>query len=295
MALAESTGGSIACPASFCGVYGFTPSYGVVSRYGLIDYGSSLDKIGTMGKHLEDVKLMYDVIKGHDHKDSTSLHFREDEASVKKVAIVEDAFDVDDEVKHVVFKKLHQMGVEYDKVALPLTRKYALAAYSVIAMTEASTNLAKYCGMRYGKAADLDKKYNEYFAEVRSQNLGKEAKRRIILGTFARMAGYRDAYYIKALQLRTMIVKEYKEAFKQYDVIVTPTMPILPPKIEDVKDIEPLDMYKMDQLTVGVNLAGLPHLSLNAGFVDGLPVGMMVVADQLKDNNVFALLEKKWK
>jgi len=291
VSIGESTGGSIACPASFCGVYGFTPSYGVVSRYGLMDYGSSLDKIGPMAKSLDDCKKVFDVIKGHDIKDSTSLDFRENEGEVKKVAIIKESFNVNPKIKDIVINKIQALGYEYEEVSLPVVDKYALASYSLIAMSEASTNLAKYCGLRYGYQPEMKEMYNDYFSKVRSETITDEAKRRIILGTFARMAGYRDAYYLKALKVRTLIINEYRQKFKEYDILLSPTMPILPPALDEVKYLEPLELYKMDQLTIGVNLAGLPHISLNAGFVDGLPVGLMLIGDQLKDNNIFKALE----
>ncbi|RME54777.1 Asp-tRNA(Asn)/Glu-tRNA(Gln) amidotransferase subunit GatA [Candidatus Woesearchaeota archaeon] len=292
LSLAESTGGSIACPSSFCGVNGFTPTYGNVSRYGLIDYGSSLDKIGVIGKDLNGVELMFDVIKGHDANDSTSIEHINEKKEITKVAVIKSAFDVDDKVKSIVEKKLSD--IEYDEIELPLTKKYSLSSYSIIAMAEASTNLAKFCGMRYGAQPDITMPYNEQFTKVRSNNLGKETKRRIIIGTFARMSGYRDAYYIKALKVRQAIINEYKKTFKTYDALISPTMPILPPLLKNIENLNPLDIYKMDQLTVGVNLAGLPHLSSNAGYFEGLPVGMMVVGNHFNDNAIFDYVRKTW-
>ncbi len=288
ISLGQSTGGSIACPASFCGVAGLTPTYGLVSRYGLIDYANSLDKIGSIAKTVEDAELMLDIISGHDSKDSTSLKEQMQKPSVKKIAIIKDGFnDIDENVKKTVLKKLD--CVEYDEISLPLTNKYCIATYYLLATSEASTNLAKYCGMRYGAYDKLEGSFNEYFSRVRSENFGKEAKKRIILGTFARMSGFRDAYYLKAASVRTKIIEEYKKIFKKYDVIISPTMPILPPKFEEIEKLTPLQNYMMDILTAGPNLAGLPHLSINAGFAKELPVGMMLIADHLKEKNLIEL------
>lgn len=282
LSIAESTGGSIACPASFCGVYGFTPTYGAVSRYGLIDYGSSLDKIGTIGNSLNDCRLMMDTLYGKDKNDSTSVDSPEKKKPKKlKYAIIKETFN--NEVSKDVLTKIDSLGIEYDEVSLSLNEKYSIACYYVIAMAEASTNLAKFCGMRYGMEEQLAGNYNEYFTKIRSTYLGKEAKRRIILGTFARMAGYRDAYYLKAMKVRTLLIKEYKQAFSKYDVLLSPSMPIIAPKIDEANKLTPLQNYEMDMLTVGPNLAGLPHLSMPAGEMNNMPIGLMAIADHFDD------------
>ncbi|MBU0536285.1 MAG: Asp-tRNA(Asn)/Glu-tRNA(Gln) amidotransferase subunit GatA, partial [Nanoarchaeota archaeon] len=221
--LSESTGGSIVNPASFCGVYGLCPTYGRVSRYGLIDYGNSLDKIGPIAKNIEDISLVQEVISGSTSRDSTVLNKPVDDytsfvakgAKGMKIGVIKEAFaeGVDDAVSKKVWdgiKKLESAGAKYEEVSLPLTIKYGLSVYYIIATSEASTNLQKYCGMRYGKHEKLEGNFNEYFTKVRSSHLGKEAKRRIIIGTFARMAGFRDAYYMKAMRVRTRIINEYK-------------------------------------------------------------------------------------
>jgi aspartyl-tRNA(Asn)/glutamyl-tRNA(Gln) amidotransferase subunit A len=288
ISLGQSTGGSIACPASFCGVAGLTPTYGLVSRYGLIDYANSLDKIGSIAKTIEDAAQMLEIISGNDPRDSTSLKEEMQKPSVKKIAIIKDSFkDIDENVNKVVLKKLK--GIDYDEISLPLTNKYGIAVYYLLATSEASTNLSKYCGMRYGASGKLEGSFNEYFSRVRSENFGKEAKRRIILGTFARMSGFRDAYYLKAAKIRTKIIEEYKKIFKKYDAIISPTMPILPPKFDEIEKLTPLQNYMMDKMTVGPNLAGLPHLSINAGFAKELPVGVMLIADHLKEKNLIEL------
>jgi len=302
IALGQSTGGSIVAPASFCGVVGLCPTYGRVSRYGLIDYANSLDKIGSIGKTTKDVALMLEIIAGFDEKESTTLdvpvdkytNFVNKDPKSMKIGIIKESFakgtdkKIEKQVKQAI-EKLKKLGVKAEEVSLPLTTKYGLSAYYLIASAEASTNLAKLCGMRYGKHEKLEGNFNEYFIKTRSANFGQEAKRRIMLGTFARMAGYRDAYYIKAMQIRTKIIQEYKDLFKKYDALVSPTMPILPPKIDEVEKLTPLQNYQMDILTVGPNLAGLPHISVPIGLVDDLPVGLMLIGDHLEEKKIIQL------
>jgi aspartyl-tRNA(Asn)/glutamyl-tRNA(Gln) amidotransferase subunit A len=302
ISLGESTGGSIVSPASFCGVTGLCPTYGRVSRYGLMDYANSLDKIGPMAKNVHDAALMLELISGHDSNESTTLHEPVDkyadwaaqEPKGMRIGVIKECFGdgVDDKVKDRVWdgiKRLESAGVKYDEVSLPLAGKYGVQAYYLIAMSESSTNLAKYCGMRYGVHESLSGSFNEYFTKVRSHNFGKEAKRRIIIGTFARMAGFRDAYYMKAMEVRTKIIMEYRSLFKRYAALASPTMPILPPTFDDIKKLTPLQNYMMDIMTVGPNLAGLPHLSVNAGMSGGLPVGMMLTADHLMERKLVQL------
>jgi len=299
IAIAESTGGSIANPACFCGVYGLTPSYGLVSRYGLIDYANSLDKIGIMAKEIEEVALMLKVIAGYDKRDSTSVKVRipDYEKILKekpkvKIGIIKEGFGkgVDKKIVEVIRKRMDELkekGFMVKEISLPLTFKYGIASYYILALSEASTNLAKYCGLRYGMESSVEgKNFNDYFKEIRSKYFGKEAKRRIILGTFTRMAGYRDAFYIKAAKTRTLIIEEYKKVFDDVDVIVSPTMPILAPKIEEVKKLTPLQNYMMDQLTVGPNLAGLPHLNIPVGFINSLPVGLLAITNHFEEGKL---------
>lgn len=294
IAIAESTGGSISCPAAFCGVVGITPTYGRVSRWGLIDYANSLDKIGVIGKCVEDVALGLSIIGGYDEKDSTSLNIPEEDfmrylnenIEKVKIAIPKEYFEnVDDEIKERVWdgiKKLEGEGAVYEEVSLPTT-KYVIPTYYIIAVSEASTNLAKFCGIRYGLHLPLEGNFNEYFSKVRSEGFGKEAKRRIILGTYARMAGFRDAYYLRAMKVRTKIISDFKKVFKKFDVIISPTMPVLPPKFDEIEKLKPIEVYMMDILTVGPNLAGIPMISVPCGFVKGLPVGMHIMADHLEE------------
>ena len=293
VAIGESTGGSIAAPCSFCGVQGLTPTYGVVSRYGLIDYSNSLDKIGVIGKNVDDIDLVFDVINGHDDKDSTSLNkpFNK-EGNVKKIGLIKETLDIDPKIRDVFLKKLDESGIAYEKISLPLVSKYSLASYYIIAMSEASTNLNKYCGMRYGQEEKLNLPYNEYFSEIRTKHFNKESKRRIILGTFTRMAGYRDAFYLKAMKVRTLIIEEYKQAFKKYDLLVSPAMPIIAPKFSEVGKLTPAENYMMDVMTVGPNLAGLPHLSLDAGSCNKMSVGIMFIGNHLDERKLLGVGKK---
>lgn len=298
IALAESTGGSISCPASFCGVVGLTPTYGLVSRHGLIDYANSLDKIGPIARRVEDAALMLSVIAGHDARDSTSINSKPQDytkslkGSVKgmKIGIPREYFGegVDSKIAEKVMEGisvLEELGAKCSGTSLPTT-EYAIPAYYIIATSEASTNLAKFCGMRYGKEDKVAGNFNEYFSSVRTKYFGKEAKRRILLGTFARMAGYRDQYYLKAMKARTLIIKDFKRAFSKFDVLAAPTMPILPPKLRDIARMSPLEAYMMDILTVAPNLAGIPHLSVPCGTVKNLPVGLHLLGNHLQEAKI---------
>ena len=301
--LGESTGGSIVNPASFCGVYGLCPTYGRVSRYGLLDFANSLDKIGPMAKDIEDIALMQQVISGHDDQESTSLDVPVDDypsfvgKDVKgmKVGVIDFGVseNVDEPVRNKALEtieKLNALGVETETVSLPFSQKCGIPVYFLLATSEASTNLAKYCGMRYGSSSKLDGcSFNDYFTKVRSEFMGDEAKRRVILGTFARMAGQRDAYYIKAAQIRTKIIEEYKKLFKTYDALISPTVNIMPPKFDEIDKLSLLQIYMIDYLTVGPNLAGLPHLSIPTGIVNGLPSGVMLTGDHLQEGKLIQL------
>ena len=300
IALSESTGGSIVCPASFCGVIGLCPTYGRVSRYGLMDYANSLDKIGPMAKSMEDIALMMEVIAGFDSNESTSLdepvpkytEFVKKDIKGMKIGIVKESFGngVDDEVKEKVklgIDKLEKLGAKVEEVSLPLTWKYSVPTYYLLAMCEASTNLAKFCGMRYGASEPIKGSFNDYFSKVRSDYFNDESKRRIIIGTFARMAGHRDAYYIKAAKVRTKIIDEYKEVFKKFDLLVSPTMPFVAPKFKEIEKLSPLQNYMADILTAGPNLAGLPHVSVPVGFdKNNMPIGLMLIGDHLNEEKL---------
>jgi aspartyl-tRNA(Asn)/glutamyl-tRNA(Gln) amidotransferase subunit A len=297
VALAESTGGSISCPAAFTGTVGLTPTYGLVSRWGLIDYANSLDKIGGMGKTVYDVALLLSVISDNDTKDSTSLNVPKQDytkylkGNIKgmKIGVPKEYFEnIDEKVAKVIWvaiKKLEDEGATYKEVSLPHTQ-YALPSYYIIAVSEASTNLAKYAGMRYGLHQALQGNFDGYFSNVRSNGFGEEAKRRIVLGTFARMAGYRDAYYLKALKVRTKVIEDFKKAFKKFDVLAAPTMPVVAPRFNEIGKLSPIETYMMDILTVAPNLAGVPMISVPAGEVNGLPVGLHLMGDHLQEKKI---------
>ena len=302
VAIAESTGGSITAPAAFTGVIGLTPTYGRVSRWGLIDYANSLDKIGLMGRKAFEIALALSVISGHDKMESTSsdlppVNYRTGKPSVKglKIGIPKEYFGegVDDKISKLVWKRIKELegeGATCEEISMPLT-KYAIPSYYIMAVCEASTNLAKYCGLRYGASGELNGNFEKYFATVRSAKFGKEVKRRIMLGTYARMAGFRDAYYLKSLKVRTKIINEYKAAFGKYDLIATPSMPILPLKLSEIEKLTPVQNYMMDIMTVAPNLAGVPMLSMPAGMVSGLPVGIHFVAPHMQEEKLLNVAE----
>ncbi len=297
IAISESTGGSTTAPAAFCGVAGLTPTYGLVSRYGLIDYASTLDKICVTSRSVYDIALSLSVIAGHDPKDSTSINKKAGEyrknlgIDFKKLKIgipKEYMQDLDKKIGKSVWdaiKKMESLGAEYSEVSLPHT-KYSIATYYIIATSEASTNLAKFSGMRYGAEEEIKGNFNEYFSEIRTEYFGEEAKRRILLGTFARMAGYRDQYYIKAMKVRTLIIQDFKKAFSKFDVLVSPSMPVIAPKFTEIERLTPLENYMMDILTVAPNLAGIPMLTVPCGKVDGMPVGLHILGDHLQEQKV---------
>jgi aspartyl-tRNA(Asn)/glutamyl-tRNA(Gln) amidotransferase subunit A len=288
ISIAESTGGSIVDPASFCGVYGLSPTYGLVSRYGLIDYANSLDKIGVMGKDSKDVQLGLNVIEGYDSKDQTSVEEkRSKEKEVKTIGVIKGFSKLDEEVQESFMFSVKKLGAKAKEVKLPFVEKYGLAAYYTIALAEASTNLARYCGMRYGAQENVTGNYDSYFTSIRNKYFNAESKRRLIIGTFVRQAGYRDAYYLKAQQVRTKIIQEYKNAFKKFDILISPTMPTVAPKISEANNLSPLQAYMMDQLIVGPNIAGLPHYNIPIGTSDKLPIGLMAVADHLNEEKLF--------
>ena len=301
VSLGVSTGGSIVCPASFCGVYGLTPSYGRVSRYGLIDYGNSLDKVGLLSFKASDLKKFLPLISGKDAHDPTSM-VQPDLAlgknKLKSVAIPKQAMEGEGISKGVMeyfdasLETLKGMGVDVEYVDMP-TLKYSIPAYYVITTSEASTNLARYCGMRYGhQDGDYTLKFDDYFTSFRSQYFGDEAKRRILLGTFTRMVGYADRYYNKALQVREAIIADYKKQFERFDAVVTPTMPFISPRFDEISKMSALDSYKADFLTVPPNITGMPHLSVPCGYSEGMPVGLLFTSDHWNEDVLIDTAER---
>ena len=296
VALGVSTGGSIVCPASFCGVYGIAPSYGRVSRYGLIDYANSLDKVGVLSSKATDLGKYLRVIAGKDEHDPTSCvqpDMPEKDRPMKSVAVPKNAVEGISDKVMVHFEEslesLRSMGIDVEYVDMPIL-KYAMPAYYVIAASEASTNLARFCGMRYGQQdGDLSLGFDAYFTSFRSEYFGDEAKRRILLGTFTRMVGYADKYYNKALRVRESIIQEYKKVFANCDAVVTPTMPFISPRFDEIANMSALDVYKADFLTIPPNLTGMPHMSVPCGYSDGMPVGLMFTSDHWNEDVLLSI------
>lgn len=300
IALGSDTGGSIRQPASFCGVVGFKPTYGVVSRYGLMAYGSSLDQIGPIGKRVADCRALFDVVRGVDKLDSTSLDvdFKYAGRPVKKIGVVKEflAEGLDSGVREqleLALNKIKASGVEVVEVSLP-SLQYALAAYYIIAVAEASSNLSRYDGIKYGFSVEKEKEVKnlfEVYTKSRAQGFGEEVKRRIMLGTYTLSAGYFDAYYAKAQQVRAVIKKELERALNAVDFLVGPTSPTVAFKIGE-KTTDPLSMYLADIYTVVVNLCGVPAISLPVGLAEEMPVGMQIVGGQLADDELLLFAEK---
>ena len=294
-ALGSDTGGSIRQPASYCGVVGMKPTYGRVSRFGLGAYASSLDQIGPIAQNVEDCAILYDAIKGHDDKDSTSADFDiEDiannlDSDVKlTIGVIDSYVDVaDDDIKNAfneTVKKLQEAGHTIVHKEMSNT-KYDIATYYVIATAEAATNLARYDGVRYGTRGD-SKNTEELFFNTRSQGFGDEVKRRIMLGNFVLSSGYYDAYYVKAQKVRHLIRDEFNAIFEEADLILSPVAPSVAPKIGDSED--PLEMYKSDMYTIGINLAGLPAISLPVGKnEEGMPIGLQLIAKAFDEKILF--------
>jgi len=287
-ALGSDTGGSVRCPASFCGIVGLKPTYGLVSRYGLVAYANSLEQIGPLTHTVEDTALLMEVISGHDGRDSTSaegahnsyLAGLQDGVAGLRIGIPKEYFGegVAPAVEKAVWEGIHtleSLGASWREVSLPHTR-YALAAYYVIAMSEASSNLARFDGLRYGLREGEDKDWHTTFSAIRAQGFGPEVKRRIMLGTYALSAGYYGRYYLKALKVRTLIKEDFLRAFKEVDILASPTMPIPAFRIgERIND--PLSLYMADVFTVPINLAGVPAISVPCGFAGHLPVGLQII------------------
>ncbi len=296
LALGSDTGGSIRLPASFCGIVGFKPTYGRVSRFGLVAYASSLDQIGPFATNTEDAALVMEVIGKHCEKDSTSLPGDSENYLSKvghsiqgmKIGIPWQFLkDLSPEPKKVfeqsidVLKNLGATIVEVDLSIL----KYSLPVYYILATAEASTNLARFDGIRYGVRSPRAQTLDEVYDFSKNEGFGKEVKRRILLGTFVLSSGYQDAYYKKAQKIRTLLIQSYQEAFKKCDMVASPVSPFAAFEMGSIKD--PLQMYLEDIYTIGINLAGLPAISIPAGFSkDGKPMGLQLIGPQKQDVRV---------
>jgi aspartyl-tRNA(Asn)/glutamyl-tRNA(Gln) amidotransferase subunit A len=298
VALGSDTGGSIRQPAAFNGIVGFKPSYGRVSRWGLIAFGSSLDSIGTLTRSVRDSANVMNALIGVDERDTTTVPRPAEDLGAKigkgvkgmKIALPAEYLGegvdkaVADQIKAAA-KKLEELGATVETVSLPHT-KYAVPAYYIIASSEASSNLQRFDGIRYGFRAKDVKSLEDVYVRTRSEGFGSEVKRRIMLGTFSLSAGFYDAYFKKAAQVRTLITRDFNKVFEDYDLIIGPTTPTTAFKIGD-KVTDPLTMYMNDILTIPVNLAGLPAASINAGFVDGMPVGLQFIGKAFDEATIY--------
>ena len=299
LALGSDTGGSIRCPASFCGVVGLKPTYGRISRYGLIAFANSLDQIGPITKCVHDAALVLEIISGKDALDSTSVNVKVDnyteeikKSIEKKILGVPKEFfgdGIDNQVKNAVkksIKKLESLGATTIEITIPHL-EYTVATYYLICMSEASSNLARYDGLRYGSISqNLKGDVFDVYNRTRIEYFGQEVKRRIFLGTFTLSAGYYNMYYIKALKVRTLIKNDFQNAYKNCDVIVCPTMPNTAFKMGELIN-DPIEMYLTDILTCPVNLAGLPALSIPCGFDNkGLPIGFQIIGNYFDEKGI---------
>ncbi len=296
-AIGSDTGGSIRQPASYCGVVGLKPTYGRVSRFGLVAFASSLDQIGPITKCVEDAAILMNIIAGHDPKDSTSAALRcpdftealKGDVKGLKAGIPKEYFSegLDPEVAGAVKKAvelLQSEGLEVEEISLPHT-EYAVATYYILATSEASSNLARYDGVKYGLRAQA-KDLLDMYLETRSMGFGQEVKRRIMLGTYALSAGYYDAYYRKAQQVRTLIKRDFEDAFSRVDIVITPTTPTVAFRIGEKID-DPLKMYLNDIYTISVNLAGIPAISVPCGFnSEGLPIGLQIIGKAFDEETI---------
>jgi len=295
-ALGSDTGGSVRCPAAFTGTVGLKPTYGRVSRWGLVSYANSLELISPIAPDVLGVAILLGAISGFDERDATSVDkgvppYVEEtikETGKFKVGVVKEFFaeGTDGRVAgraHRALDKIGEIGGSVEEISLP-SLKYSLPTYYLIAMSECSSNLSRFDGLRYGFHLDAktDEGWDELFSRTRALGFGDEVKRRIILGTFALSAGYYEEWFVKAARVRTLIIKDFMEAFKSFDILAGPTMPCLPWKIGEIAD--PLSMYRMDIDTVAVNLAGVPAISIPAGQVDGLPVGLQLIAKHFDES-----------
>jgi len=297
LSLGSDTGGSIRQPASFCGVVGLKPTYGRVSRYGLVAFASSLDQIGPIAKDVTDAAMLMNVIAKYDLKDSTSADLKAPDytkslaCDVKglRLGLPKELFGegIEDNIKRSVMdavKLLESLGAVVKEISLP-SLKFALAVYYIIAPAEASSNLARYDGVHYGLRSIKDKDIMEMYLNTRREGFGAEVKRRIMIGTYALSSGYYDAYYLKAQKIRTLIKNDFEESFKDLDMIITPTSPTAAFGIGE-KTADPLSMYLSDIATIPVNLAGLPAISIPCGYDRGLPVGLQMIGRAFDEETI---------
>lgn len=298
ISLGSDTGGSIRQPASFCGIVGLKPTYGLVSRYGLVAFASSLDQIGPMAKDVTDTAILLNTLAGHDEMDSTSAKLEKKDYTkalvndVKglKIGIPKEYFEegVNEEVKEKVLaaaEKFKELGATVEECSLPTT-EYALPAYYIIACAEASSNLGRFDGIRYGYRTKNYETMQDIFRNSRSEGFGEEVKRRIILGTYVLSSGYYDAYYKKAQKVRTLVKQGFDKVFEKYDLLLTPTAPMTAFDI-DSKISNPLEMYMADVLTVPINIAGVPAISLPCGKdKEGMPIGMQLIGKHFDEETL---------
>lgn len=300
LGLGSDTGGSIRQPAALCGVVGMKPTYGTVSRYGLVAFASSLDQIGPFSKDVTDCALLLNAICGHDPKDSTSARMNYPDftsylnGSIQgmKIGVPKEYMGqgIDPEVRRVIqnaLKKMAELGAEVEETTLPHT-EYALPVYYIIAPAEASSNLARYDGVKYGLRDEQAQDVVDMFKRSRSQGFGTEVKRRIMLGTYALSAGYYDAYYLKALKVRTLIKQDFDRAFEKYDLLVAPTAPTTAFKVGDKVD-DPMQMYLQDVCTLSINLAGIPGMSVPCGLAHDLPVGLQLIGKPFGEGTLLTM------
>ncbi|NLQ36965.1 Asp-tRNA(Asn)/Glu-tRNA(Gln) amidotransferase subunit GatA [Streptococcus mutans] len=298
LSLGSDTGGSIRQPAAFNGVVGIKPTYGRVSRFGLIAFGSSLDQIGPFSQTVKENAQLLNVISGNDKKDSTSsqvkvpdfTQFIGKDIKGMKIALPKEYIGqgIDEKVKETILKAakhLESLGAIVEEVSLPHS-KYGVAVYYIIASSEASSNLQRFDGIRYGYRTDDYENLDDVYVNTRSEGFGEEVKRRIMLGTFGLSSGYYDAYFKKAGQVRTLIMEDFKKVFANYDLILGPTAPTVAYDL-DSQHQDPVAMYLADLLTIPVNLAGLPGISIPAGFVEGLPVGMQLIGKPFAEQTIY--------
>lgn len=297
-ALGSDTGGSIRQPASLCGVVGLKPTYGLVSRYGLVAFASSLDQIGPITKDVEDSAILLNIIAGHDEKDSTSMNIEKKDYTkslikdVKglKVGVPKELIGdgIDEEVKQTIInasEMLKKLGANVEECSLDVGKE-SLATYYIIACAEASSNLGRFDGIRYGYRTPEFSNLKELYKKSRSEGFGEEVKRRIILGTYVLSSGYYDAYYKKAQQVRTLVMNEFNKGFEKYDVILTPTSPTVAFDIGS-RSSNPLEMYLADICTVSVNIAGLPGISIPVGVdKEGMPIGMQLIGNRFQEETI---------